>query len=75
MNARLVARSGGIAPLVKYYTNRNGVKVAVRPSTDGRELGEDHMAVFARLARITGHVPGTADCMHNKPGERKKKGN
>ena len=61
--------------LVTTYVNHNGVKVAVRPSTDDRELGEDHMTVFARLARINGSTPGTANCMHNKPGERKKKGN
>lgn len=44
-----------------FYTTRNGQKVVIRPSTDKRPLGEDHMSIFARLASITN--------MHGKPGE------
>ena len=59
--------------MTDFYTNRHGQRIAIRPSTSRQELGEDHMTLFARLARMTGSTPNTANCMHGTPGERKHK--
>lgn len=52
-----------------FYTTRNGQKVVIRPSTDKRPLGEDHMSIFARLASIT-NMHGTPGEPHHKRGRK-----
>lgn len=55
--------------MTDYYTNKSGVRIAIRPSTSRQPLGDDHMSVFARLASVT-NMHGTPGQPHGKKGKR-----
>ena len=55
--------------MVETYVNKNGVRIAIRPSNTHQPLGEDHMSLFARLASVI-NMHGTPGQPHGKKGKR-----